>query len=70
MEKTDTQFISAIVSGEMMSRYLDGYAVERHDELDEHEIKHPLTKSYLLESGRDAQKIGSITAIMNRNHIT
>jgi hypothetical protein len=69
MEKTDTQFISAIASGEMMSRYLDGYAMERHDELEEHEIKHPLTKSYLLESARDTEKVGSISAIMNRNHI-
>jgi hypothetical protein len=54
----------------MMIRFLDGYAAERQEELDERKIKQPLTKSYLLESACDDQKIGSLTEIMNRNHIT
>jgi len=35
MEKTDTQFIGSITSHEMMVRFLDGYAAERLEELDE-----------------------------------
>jgi hypothetical protein len=63
----ETDFINAIgsiSSREKMVRYLDGYAAERMEEIDERKIKRPLTKSYLIEHTSDSEKMKPIKSIM------
>ena len=57
--------IGSISSRDKMIRYLDGYAAERMEELDERKIKRPLVKSYLVELTSDSGKIRPIEVIMN-----
>jgi len=54
MTETD---ISHIRSRREMIRFLDGYSLERKEELDERKVKRPLVKTHLIEvlDGRQAR---------------
>jgi len=58
--------IGSISSRDKMIRYLDGYAAERMEELDERKTKRPLVKSYLIEHTSDSDRTEPIEGIMNR----
>jgi len=66
MESKDyTNIIGSISSREKMIRYLDGYAAERMEELDERKTKRPLVKSYLIEHTGDSDKTKPVQEIMS-----
>lgn len=56
--------IMSIKSRDQMIRFLDGYSVERMEELDERKIKRPLVKSYMLEHVGDNEKRKRVTDIL------
>jgi hypothetical protein len=59
-----TKEISSVSSRDQMIRYLDGYAAERKEELDERKLKRALVKSYLIEHTGDGDKTKPVMAIM------
>ncbi|MGA2464485.1 MAG: hypothetical protein ABSH06_09050 [Thermodesulfobacteriota bacterium] len=65
METDLMNIIGSISTRDKMVRYLDGYAAERMEELDERKMKRPLTKSYLVEHACDSDKAKSIKDIMD-----
>ncbi len=62
--------IGSISSRDKMIRYLDGYAAERMEELDERKTKSPLVKSYLIELTSDSGKIRRTEDIMNSGGVS
>lgn len=57
--------ISSINSREQMIRFLDGYAADRLEELDERKTRSPLVKSYMLEHADHIAHLKTAVDIMN-----
>lgn len=64
--------ISRVGSRRELIRFLDGYSLERKDELDERKLKRPLVKTHLLEvlDGRQERNADQYKDLFGRRGLT